>query len=72
MPMLSQILIRLSILALCFTAFSASAEWFEVHNIVPTFKNELLNFIKNNWGKLIVVIISFILLHKIYLTSQNK
>lgn len=70
--MLPKILIRLLILALCFTAIPASAEWFEVHNIVPNFKNELLNFIKTNWSKLIVAIISFILLRKIYLASQNK
>lgn len=70
--MLPKIFIHLSILALCFTAIPASAEWFEAHNIVPTFKNELLDFIKNNWGKLIVAIIGFILLHKIYLAGQNK
>ena len=45
--MLSKILIRLSILALCFTAFSASAEWlpsntseimsrYVIHELIPT------------------------------------
>ena len=70
--MLPKILIRLSILALCFAAIPAYADWFELHKVVPTFKNELFGFIKNNWGKLIIAIIGFILAHKIYLASQNK
>ena len=70
--MLPKIFIHLLILVICFSAIPASAEWFEVHNIVPTFKNELLNFIKNNWGKLIVAIVGFILIHQIYLAVQNK
>ena len=47
--MLHKIFIHLSILALCFTAFSASAEWFEVHNIVPTFKKSIIDFAKEHW-----------------------
>lgn len=70
--MLPKILIRLSILALCFTAIPASAEWFQVQNIVPNLKNWLFTLIKENWFELIVAIVLFIFGAKMYFTSQNK
>lgn len=70
--MLPKILIRLSILALCFTAIPASAEWFQEQNIVPNLKNWLFTLIKENWFELIVAIVVFIFGTKIYFTSQNK
>ena len=68
MPMLSQILIRLSILALCFTATPASAEWFAVEKIPAAFTSLLLTLIKDNW---FIILIAFSLLAT-YLTVKNK
>ena len=47
--MLPKILIRLSILALCFTAIPASADWFQVQNIGPTFKKAIIDFVKEHF-----------------------
>ncbi len=71
--MLPKIFIHLSILALCFTAIPASAEWFELHKVVPAlekmFFGSLLDiirafafgtilFIKNNC--VFIIVISFL------------
>lgn len=66
--MLPKILIRLSIIVLCFTAIPASAEWFAVQNIVPTFKKAIIDFVKEHW--LLPIIIVLCLLG--YFVSQKK
>ena len=83
--MLPKILIRLSILALCFTAIPAYADWFNLEKvnflkwtidgfifIVQSLASSAILFLKNNWGKIIITIISIIVLHMIYLTTKNK
>ena len=83
--MLPKILIRLSILVLCFTAIPASAEWFEVDKVVPALKKmffgSLLDiirafafgtilFIKNNC--VFIIVISFFLPYAWAFLKHNK
>ncbi len=65
--MLRKIILRLSLLTLCFTPVTSYAGgWFEVDKIYPGITAWLLGLIKENPGKVIIIIGFFYLSRKFY------
>ncbi len=65
MFMLFKIILRLSVLTLCFTALSTyAADWFRVDKIPSALTTWLLDLIKDNPGKIITIIGFFYLARK--------
>lgn len=59
--MLLKIVLRLSVLALCFTALSTyAADWFRIDKIPSTLTDWLLELIKDKPGTVITIAICFI------------
>lgn len=64
--MLLKIILRLSILTICFTALSTyAADWFRVDKIPSALNTWLLDLIKDNPGKIITIIGVFYLARKL-------
>jgi len=60
--MLLKIILRLSILAICFTTLSTyAADWFRVDKIPSALNTWLLDVIKDNPGSVITIAICFVL-----------